>query len=319
MQQRRLGRTGPTSSAIGYGAMGTSMHYPPADVASRVQTIRRAVELGVTHIDTAELYGWGESERMVGTAVEPFRDDVLLATKFGFAKDGGLDSRPEHIRAVTEQSLRNLRTDHIDLLYQHRLDPTVPIEEVAGAVGELVDAGKVVGFGLCEVGPDTLRRAHAVHPVTVLQTEYSLFERTVEDLFAVLDELGTGLVAYSPLGRGFLTGTARPAAAYDADDIRHDDPRWQPGNYEHNQAAVTRLADLAAAKEATVGQLALAWLLTRRPDLVPIPGTRNLERVQENAAAASLTLDDDELALIDTILPQAHGARYTEESLPTWT
>ncbi|HEY0240636.1 MAG TPA: aldo/keto reductase [Friedmanniella sp.] len=319
MQQRTLGRGGPTSSAVGYGAMGTSMHYPPADVASRVQTIRRAVELGVTHIDTAELYGWGESERMVGTAVEPFRDEVLLATKFGFGRDGGFDSRPEHIRAVTEQSLRNLRTDHIDLLYQHRPDPNVPIEEVAGAVSELVDAGKVLGFGLCEVGPDTLRRAHAVHPLAVLQTEYSLFERTVEELFAVLDELGIGLVAYSPLGRGFLTGTARPAASYDADDIRYQDPRWQPGNFEKNQAAVARLTALAETKEATVGQLALAWLLTRRANLVPIPGTRDLDRVRENAAAASLTLDDDELALIDAILPQAHGARYTADSLPTWT
>lgn len=212
MQKRTLGQQGLTTSAIGYGSMGIHMAYGAADAEGGASAIQRAYDLGVTFFDTAELYGWGENEKVVGRAVKPFRDDVVIATKFGFTHDYGYDSRPEHIREVVENSLRYLGTDHIDVLYQHRVDPNVPIEDVAGTVKELIDAGKVKYFGLSEAGPETMRRAHAVQPVSVLQTEYSLFEREVEVLFPVLNELGIGFVPYSPLGRGFLTGTAKPAA-----------------------------------------------------------------------------------------------------------
>lgn len=319
MEKRLLGANGPEVSALGYGAMGISIAYGPGDEQEGVATIRRAYELGVTLFDTAELYGWGENERIVGRALASVRDDVTLATKFGFTRNHGFDSRPRHIREVVDHSLRNLDVDVIDVLYQHRVDEQVPIEEVAGTVRELIDAGKVKYFGLSEAGEHTIRRAHAVQPVSMLQTEYSLFERDVEELFPVLSELGIGLVPYSPLGRGFLTGTAKPAGSYDATDMRNTDPRWQPGNYEQNVAAVELLRALAATKDATVGQIALAWLLAQRNDIVPIPGTRNRARVEENVAAADLTLTPDDLAHIDHILPHGgFGARYTETSLPTW-
>jgi aryl-alcohol dehydrogenase-like predicted oxidoreductase len=320
MQQRILGRQGLTVSAIGYGAMGINLAYGPSDEQDGVDTIRRAHELGVTFFDTAELYGWGANEKVVGRAVRGFRDEIVIATKFGFTREHGFDSRPEHIRQVVENSLRYLGVDQIDVLYQHRVDPSVPIEDVAGTVKEFIDAGQVKYFGLSEAGPQTIRKAHAVQPVSVLQTEYSLFERDVETLFPLLDELGIGFVAYSPLGRGFLTGAAKPASEYDPSDMRHHDPRWQPGNYERNLDAVRKLSDLAATKGATVSQLALAWLLARGEHIVPIPGTRSVRRVEENVAAADLKLTDADLTAVGEILPTGgFGARYAGGSMPTWT
>jgi aryl-alcohol dehydrogenase-like predicted oxidoreductase len=278
-----------------------------------------AVSSSAAQVDTAELYGWGENEKIVGRAVQGFRDNIVIATKFGFTRDFGVDSRPEHIREVAENSLRYLGVDVIDVLYQHRVDPNVPIEDVAGTVKELIDAGKVRYFGLSEAGSNTIRRAHAVQPVSALQTEYSLFERDAEQLFPTLEELGIGFVAYSPLGRGFLTGTAQPAGQYHASDMRNTDPRWQPGNFEQNLAAVEQLRTLAAAKGATVSQLALAWLLAQRDYIVPIPGTRSAKRVEENVAAADLQLTDADLERISEILPTGgFGARYAEGRLPTW-
>ncbi len=320
MQQRTLGRQGLVASALGYGSMGISMAYGPADDAGGLATIRRAHELGVTHFDTAELYGWGENEKVVGRAVAPFRDEITIATKFGFTREFGTDSRPGHIREVLDNSLRHLGVDHVDVLYQHRVDPDVPIEDVAGTVKELIEAGKVKYFGLSEAGPQTIRKAHAVQPGSVLQTEDSLFERDVEALFPVLRELGIGFVAYSPLGRGFITGTAKPAGEYDQSDMRNFDPRWQPGNYEKNLEAVQRLTELAAAKDATVAQLALAWILAQGDDIVPIPGTRSPARVEENIAAADLALTPADLDAVAEILPTGgFGARYADAALPVWT
>ncbi|GAB2828438.1 aldo/keto reductase [Actinocorallia aurea] len=325
MQQRTLGTQGLAVSAIGYGSMGLTMAYGPGDEQAGVAALRRAYDLGVTFFDTAELYGWGtgSNEILVGKALKDVRDDVVIATKFGFdLSDGaiaGLNSRPDNIRKVAENSLRHLGVDCLDVLYQHRVDPDVPIEDVAGTVKELVDAGKVKYFGLSEAGPETIRRAHAVQPVSVLQTEYSLFERDVETLFPVLRELGIGFVAYSPLGRGFITGTAKPAGQYDATDMRNHDPRWQPGAYEKNLAAVERLTALAEAKGATVSQLALAWILAQGDDIVPIPGTRSVRRMEENAGAADLALTKADLDAIAEILPTGgFGARYAPQALPTW-
>ncbi|UWX98430.1 aldo/keto reductase [Arthrobacter zhaoxinii] len=320
MQTRTLGTQGLTTSAIGYGSMGISDFYGPGDEQEGIDAIRKAHELGVTLFDTAEMYGWGANEEIVGRAVKSFRDDVVIATKFGFkAPDYGLDSRPEHIREVVENSLRRLGVDHIDVLYQHRVDPNVPIEDVAGTVKEFIDAGKVKYFGLSEAGPETMRRAHAVQPVSVLQTEYSLFERDVEVLFPVLNGLGIGFVPYSPLGRGFLTGTAKPAAEYDETDMRSWDARWQPGNFEKNVDATRKLTELAASKDATVAQLALAWLLAQGEHIVPIPGTRSAKRVVENVGAVDLSLTDADLARIKEILPTGgFGSRYPEGMSPTW-
>jgi aryl-alcohol dehydrogenase-like predicted oxidoreductase len=328
MQQRTLGRQGLVTSAIGLGTMGMTMAYGAGDEPGGIATIRRARELGVTFLDTAELYGGGtgSNEQLVGRAIAEFRDEVVLATKFGFVlprtddMEREYDSRPDHIRTVTESSLRHLGTDHIDVLYQHRVDPDVPIEEVAGAVAELIAEGKVRFFGLSEAGPEIIRRAHAVQPVSVLQTEYSIFERAVEaDILPTTRELGIGFVAYSPLGRGFLTSAVKPAAEYPADDMRSWDDRWQPGNYERNVEAIGLLTELAASKDLEVTQLALAWLLAQGDDVVPIPGTRSPERLAENARAAEVTLSDADLARIDQILPEgAYGARYPEAMLPRW-
>ena len=319
LKKRRLGRQGLEATEIGFGAMGITLAYGEADPSGGTAAIRRAYELGVTMFDTAEMYGWGENERVVGAAVAPFRDEVIIATKFGFTRDYGVDSRPAHIREVVESSLRFLGTDRIDLLYQHRPDPSVPVEGVAGTVKEFIDAGKVQFFGLSEAGEQTIRRAHAVQPVSVLQTEYSLFERDVETLFPVLRELGIGLVPYSPPGRGFLTGRAKPADQYGDDDMRRRDPRWQPGNYERNLRATADLARLAETKGATVSQLALAWLLAQGPEIVPIPGTRSAARVTENVAAASLALTADDLMRISSILPGGgFGARFPEGKVPIW-
>jgi len=319
MKKRVLGQQGFETSAIGYGAMGISIAYGPGDEQEGIATIQKAHDLGVTFFDTAELYGWGENEQIVGRAVKSFRDDVQIATKFGFTHDYGQDSRPEHIREVLDNSLRYLGTDHVDVLYQHRVDPNVPIEDVAGTVKELIDAGKVKYFGLSEAGPATIRRAHAVQPVSMLQTEYSLFEREVETIFPTLTELGIGFVPYSPLGRGFLTGTAKPASDYDETDMRRTDPRWQPGNYEKNLDATRQLAALAESKGGTVAQLALAWLLAQGEHIVPIPGTRSVARIEENVGATGFTLDQTDLDRIAEILPTGgFGARYAAENLPTW-
>lgn len=319
MQKRTLGQQGLTTSAIGYGSMGISVAYGAADAEGGTSAIQRAYDLGVNFFDTAEVYGWGENEKVVGQAVKSFRDDVVIATKFGFSQELGFDSRPEHIREVVENSLNYLGMDHIDVLYQHRPDPNVPIEDVAGAVKELIASGKVKYFGLSEVGPETMRRAHAVQPVSVLQTEYSLFEREVEVLFPVLNELGIGFVPYSPLGRGFLTGSAKPASEYDATDMRSGDARWQPGNFEKNVEATHQLAELAASKDATVAQLALAWLLAQGENIVPIPGTRSAKRVEENVGAADLTLTAGDLARIKEILPTGgFGSRLPEGMTSGW-
>ena len=329
MQHRKLGTQGLSVAPIGLGTMGMTLAYgAPGDDATSIAAIRRAHELGVTLFDTAELYGMGtgSNEKLLGRAVKDVRDDVVIATKFGFdltdlTKLGSmLDSRPEHIREVTERSLLDLDTDHIDVLYQHRVDPDVPIEEVAGAVKQLIDEGKVRFFGLSEAGPETIRRAHAVQPVSVLQTEWSLFERAVEaDVLPVVRELGIGFVPYSPLGRGFLTGDFKPAAEYPADDMRSWSERWQPGNYEKNVAAVDELTALATERGITVAQLALAWLLAQGDDVVPIPGTRHARRVEENVGAAEVELSAADLERIERILPGgAYGSRYPEAMMPIW-
>ena len=329
MRERTLGTQGLRVGAIGLGTMGMTMAYgSDSDDAESTAAIRRAHELGTTLFDTAELYGMGtgSNEKLVGRAVAPFRDEVVIATKFGFdlsdpdRAGSVLDSRPEHIREVTEQSLRDLGTDHIDLLYQHRVDPAVPIEDVAGAVGELISAGKVRFFGLSEADPETIRAAHAVTPVSVVQTEYSVFERGVEaDVLPALRDLGIGFVPYSPLGRGFLTGSVKPAAEYPADDMRSTDDRWQPGNFERNLAAVETLRRLADSRGVTVSQLALAWLLTRGEDVVPIPGTRRPGRAAENARAADVDLTGDDLQTIADALPRgAFGSRYPAALLEAW-
>lgn len=322
MQKRKLGRNGPEVSAIGYGAMGFHDFYGAADARAGLDLIRRAYDLGVTFFDTAELYGWGENEKFIGEAVKDFRDDIVIATKFGFIVENGaygLNSQPAHIRQVTENSLRHLGVERIDILYQHRVDPNVPIEDVAGTVRDLIAEGKVKYFGLSEAGPQTIRNAHAVQPVTVLQTEYSVFERDVEAVLPVARELGIGFVPYSPLGRGFLTGAVKPAAEYEEADMRRFDPRWQPGNFEKNLDAVRQLTEMAKTRGITVAQLALGWLLAQGEDIVPIPGTRRIERLEENTGAADVNLTADDLDRIRRILPEgAFGARYAGDMVPTW-
>jgi aryl-alcohol dehydrogenase-like predicted oxidoreductase len=328
MQQRALGTHGLVVSEIGLGTMGFTMAYGPgADRAENVALIHHARDIGVTFFDTAELYGLGRhlNEQIVGEAVAPFRDEVVVATKFGFSfgPDGrptGANSKPEHIREVAEASLRALGTDVIDVLYQHRVDPEVPIEDVAGAVKGLIDEGKVKYFGLSEAGPETIRKANAVQPVSVLQTEYSIFEREVErDVLPVVEELGIGFVAYSPLGRGFLTGDVKPAEEWDATDFRRNNPRWQGENYTRNKRIIDELSAFAATKGITTPQLALAWLLAQSDDFVPIPGTRSTTRLEENAGAADVVLTPEDLARIQEIVPDgAFGARYAEGSVPVW-
>ena len=319
MRQRVLGQEGLSVSALGYGAMGINNAYGSSDVTQSIEAIRYAYDLGVTFFDTAELYGWGENEKILGRALSGFRDEVVVATKFGLTTDMGRDSRPEHIREVVDNSLSNLGVEHIDLLYQHRPDPDVPIEDVAGAVKELIGGGKVKYFGLCEVGPNTLRRASAVQPVSALQTEYSLFAREVEALFPVLAELGIGLVPYSPLARGFLTGAVKPAHQYDGSDARSNGthyplPWWAPINFKKNHQIVQKLIEIAKERDASVSQLALAWLLAQGEHIVPIPGSRNPIRVQENISATNLTLATSDLeAIAEAVGSGPHGARNTEE------
>ncbi|GIG20906.1 aldehyde oxidase [Cellulomonas chitinilytica] len=323
MHARTLGQ-GLQVSAIGLGAMGMSQSYGP-NPGSRddmIAVLRGAVERGVTFVDTAEVYGPYTNEELVGEALAPLRDQVVIATKFGWnIVDGrmqGTDSRPEQIRRVADASLQRLRTDVIDLFYQHRVDPDVPIEDVAGAVGELVAAGKVRHFGLSEAGAATIRRAHAVHPVTAVQSEYSLWTRDPEpEVLPVCGELGIGFVPFSPLGKGFLTGTVSASTEFTAGDIRGTIPRFTAENRDANQALVDHARALADAKGATPGQVALAWLLARQPWIVPIPGTRRIERVEENAAAAELPLSADEVAHLDRLAADVGvaGNRYNDAGM----
>lgn len=304
MQQRELGRQGLTVSALGYGSMGTVVGYGPAEDSESITAIRRAHELGVTHFDTAEMYGWGEGEQLLGTALRPIRDEVTIATKFGLAAPFGQNSKPDHVREVLDASLARLGVDHIDLLYQHFPDPEVPVEEVVGVMQEQVDAGKVRYLGLSNAEADYVRAGHAVHPISAVQSEYSLFARGTEELVPTLEGLGIGLVAYSPLARGFLGGAVRPRSEFDDDDFRQHIDWWDPESYPANRHMVDELTELAHTKNATLSQLALAWLLAQKDFIVPIPGSRNPDRVAQNIAAAELELSPQDLARIAEIVPE---------------
>jgi aryl-alcohol dehydrogenase-like predicted oxidoreductase len=319
LPKRKLGKELEVS-AIGLGCMGMSQSYGAADEKESLATIHRALELGLDFFDTAEVYGPFVNEELLGRALKGRREQAVIATKFGFrlqnGKNEGPDSRPEHIREVIEQSLRRLQTDYIDLFYQHRVDPNVPIEDVAGAVGELVQAGKVRYFGLSEAGEKTIRRAHAVHPVAALQSEYSLWERNLEQrIIPLLRELGIGLVPFSPLGRGFLTGTAQRAEDYPEGDFRCGDPRFQGENFDANVRAASLVKEIAERKGGKPGQVALAWLLQKGDDVVSIPGTKRRSYLEENVAAADLQLDAEEMTQLDQALcPEAiAGPRYNEK------
>jgi len=302
MDTRALGQQGLDTSVIGYGAMRIALGDTSEDEAS-VAAIRRAFDDGVTHFDTAELYGWGRGERLLGGALASVRDEVRIATKFGFAPSFAPNSDPDHIREVVDNSLRNLGVDHIDVLYQHVDDPTVPVEEVVGVMKEYVDAGKVRFLGLSNTRPDNIRRGHAVHPISVFQTEYSIFSRQSEAVFPVLEELGIGLVAYAPPARGFLTGARMARDNFPAGDFRRNHPWWAPRNFEANLRIVDDLTALAGSKGATLSQLSLAWLSARRPYIVPIPGSGNAGRVTENNGAGQLQLTAADLARIEEIAP----------------
>ena len=323
MKKRILGTgtSGLEVSAIGLGCMGMSPSYGPSpDRPEMIKLIREAVELGVTFFDTAEVYGPYVNEELLGEALEPVRDRVVIATKFGFHVTpggptpwSGLDSRPEHIKEVAEASLKRLRTDHIDLFYQHRVDPTVPIEEVAGAVKELIAEGKVRHFGMSEAAPETIRRAHAVQPVTAVQNEYSVWWRQPEDeLIPTLEELGIGLVPYAPLGRGFLTGRIDASTTFAEGDFRAGLPRFTAEAREANQALVDLLGEIGARKGATPAQIALAWILAQKPWIVPIPGTRRPERLEENIAAADVDLTAGDLGETEKAASKIIGERYPE-------
>lgn len=317
MKTRQLGTSGLEVSALGLGCMGlTSSYGLPPDRAAMIALVRAAVERGVTFFDTAEVYGPFVNEQLVGEALAPVRERVVIATKFGFRIGGdGVDSRPDHVREVTEASLRRLRTDRIDLLYQHRVDPAVPIEDVAGAVGELIGEGKVLHFGLSEAGVQTIRRAHAIQRVTALQSEYSLWTRDLEaEVLPTLEELGIGLVPFSPLGRGFLTGQMDASTAFGPSDVRSQRPRFTPEARSANQALVDLLATVASRKGSTPAQVALAWLLAQKPWIVPIPGTTRLHRLEENIGAAALELTADDLGEIERAAASItiKGARYPE-------
>ena len=322
MKKRKLGKSGLEVSAIGLGCMGMSFGYgPPKDKQEMIALLRAAVERGVTFFDTAEVYGPFTNEELVGEGLAPFRERVVIATKFGFKLDPksgrsiGVDSRPEHIKEVAEGSLKRLRTDVIDLFYQHRVDPEVPIEDVAGAVKELIEEGKVKHFGLSEAGVPTIRRAHVVQPVTALQNEYSLWwRRPEEEVLPVLEELGIGFVPFSPLGRGFLTGKMNEDTTFDSSDLRNTLPRFTPEARKANRALVDLLGEIAKRKNATPAQIALAWLLAQKPWIVPIPGTTKLQRLEENVGAVEIELTQDDLREIESTASQieVQGARYPE-------
>ncbi|HVO90518.1 MAG TPA: aldo/keto reductase [Casimicrobiaceae bacterium] len=320
MEKRQLGRSGLEVSPIGFGCMGLSYGYGPATSKEEgIKLIHAAVERGVTLFDTAEAYGAGANEELVGEALQPVRGRVVIATKFGFRNgdaQAGLDSRPERIRQVADASLKRLRTDRIDLLYQHRVDPAVPIEDVAGAVKDLIREGKVKHFGLSKAGVDTIRRAHAVQPVTAVQSEYSMWWREPEEkVLPTLEELGIGFVPFSPLGKGFLTGAIDENTRFDKNDFRNTVPRFTPEARQANQVLVEVLRDLANRKHATPAQIALAWLLSRKPWIVPIPGTTKLHRLEENVGGASVELTSDDSANIDEALSQIKvtGDRYSPD------
>jgi aryl-alcohol dehydrogenase-like predicted oxidoreductase len=323
MQKRKLGKSGLEVSAIGLGCMGMSSGYGPAgDRQQMISLIRAAVDRGVTFFDTAEVYGPFINEELVGEALAPVRDRIKIATKFGFkpSPDGGrwsdVDSRPEHIKAVAEASLKRLRTDHIDLFYQHRVDPEVPIEDVAGAVKDLIQQGKVKHFGMSEAGVQTIRRAHNVQPVTALQNEYSLWWREPEkEVLPTLEELGIGFVPFSPLGRGFLTGKISDSTQFDKTDFRNLLPRFSPENRKANEGLVNLIGNFANEKKATPAQVALAWLLAQKPWIVPIPGTTKLHRLEENLGAVNVELTPADLQQIDAATSKipVQGARYPEE------
>jgi aryl-alcohol dehydrogenase-like predicted oxidoreductase len=325
--KRKLGRQGLEVSEIGLGCMGMSASYgtpEERDERESIATLHRAIELGCTFLDTAEVYGPFTNEELLGRALQGRRDQVTLATKFGFRIENGKtvgtdrDSRPEHIRQVVEESLRRLQTDRIDLLYQHRVDPAVPMEDVAGTVGELVAQGKVRFFGLSEAGVANIRRAHAVHPVSALQSEYSLWERNLEaDVLPAIRELGIGLVAFSPLGRGFLTGQVQRAEEYPEGDFRRNDPRYQGENFDANMRAAEVVREVARSLGAKPGQVAIAWLLHKGQDVVPIPGTKRVKYLEENAAAASLSLTADQMRTLDEALApeRISGPRYSPAAM----
>jgi aryl-alcohol dehydrogenase-like predicted oxidoreductase len=321
MQKRKLGKSNLEVSAIGLGCMGLSFGLGPAvEKQQGISLIRAAVERGVTFFDTAEVYGAFTNEELVGEALAPFRKNVVIATKFGFkivnGKQAGLDSRPAHIKEVAEASLKRLKTDVIDLFYQHRVDPEVPIEDVAGAVKDLIREGKVKHFGLSEAGVNTIRRAHAVQPVTALQSEYSLWWREPEaETIPTLEELGIGFVPFSPLGKGFLTGTIKEDTQFEKSDFRNVVPRFKPENRKANQALVDLIGTFAQQKKTTPAQIALAWLLAQKPWIVPIPGTTKLHRLEENLGALNVELSPDDLRQLEAIATKipVQGARYPEE------
>ena len=322
LAKRTLGNQGLEVSALGLGCMGMSQSYGVPDDRESIATLHRAIELGVTFFDTAEAYGPFTNEELLGRALAGRRRQVTIATKFGFRFTGeqitGVDSRPEHIKQVAEASLRRLGTDYIDLFYQHRVDPEVPIEDVVGAMAELVEEGKVRYLGLSEAGEETIRRAHQVHPISALQSEYSLWERNLEQgIIPVLRELGIGLVPFSPLGRGFLTGTAKRAEDYPEDDYRRGDPRFQGENFDANVRAASVVRELAERRGATPGQVALAWLLQKGDDIVPIPGTKRRRYLEENVGAGELRLNRDEMKQLDEALPPeaVAGPRYNDRMM----
>ncbi len=320
LTKRRLGRQGLEVSALGLGCMGMSQSYGVPNDAESLATIDRAIELGLDFFDTAEAYGPYRNEELLGRALKGRRDKVILATKFGFRFEGGKiaghDSHPEHVREVADASLRRLGTDRIDLFYQHRVDKKVPIEDVVGAMADLVRQGKVRFLGLSEAGVDTIRRAHRVHPISALQSEYSLWERNLEDrIIPLLRELGIGLVPFSPLGRGFLTGAVKRAEEYPEGDFRKSDPRFQGANFDANVRIAAVVQELAKRRKATAGQVALAWLLRRGDDVVPIPGTKRRTYLEENVAAADLALTAEEIAKLDAAIPlgSTAGPRYAPQ------
>jgi aryl-alcohol dehydrogenase-like predicted oxidoreductase len=323
MDQRTLGTQGLTVSAEGLGCMGMSEFYGTADSAEAIATIRQALDLGITLLDTADVYGPQTNEQLVGEAIADRRDEVILATKFGIVRDPenprarGVNGRPDYVMRSCDASLRRLQSDHIDLYYQHRVDPDVPIEETVGAMAELVDAGKVRFLGLSEAGVETIRRAHDVHPISAVQTEYSLWSRDVEDeILPTLRELGVGLVAYSPLGRGFLTGQITSPDDLAADDFRRTSPRFMGENFARNLELVDRIKEIAAEQDCTPGQLALAWVMAQGEDVVPIPGTKRRRYLEENVEATELELSAEDLARIDEVAPvgAAAGGRYADMS-----
>jgi len=320
LKKRKLGKQGLEVSELGLGCMGMSQSYGTRNDPESIATVQRAVELGVTLFDTAEAYGVGHNEELLGRALKGKRDQVIIATKFGFRFDDGkivgLDSRPQHIREVVEASSRRLQTDYIDLLYQHRVDKQVPIEEVVGAMADLVRQGKVRYLGLSEAGEETIRRAHKVHPISALQSEYSLWERNLEPrIIPLLRQLGIGLVPFAPLGRGFLSGTVQRAESFPEGDFRRNDPRLQGANFDANVRIASTVQEIAKRKAATPGQVALAWLLSRGEDMVPIPGTKRRKYLEENVAAADVVLTPADLAQLEAALPPTAGPRYSERQM----